>query len=291
MLLTTTTLAKLDAFALALRERTQGGTGGLRRAKTLGSSVEFSDFRSYAPGDDLRRVDWNAYARFDKLFLKLFLDEQETTLRLLLDASRSMDFGEPNKWHLARQVAAMLAYLALSRYDRVVVAVLRGAEVAVSRTFGGRAAYPEVEGFLEGIVPQGETRLDAALPRLPISAGRGVCVLISDLLTEAGWMRGVASLRYRRQEVSLLQILSPEELSPQYSGALQLLDAEGAPPCEVTATPDVLKRYHDALNALIAEARDFCRARALPYRLLQSDLSLEDSVLGELVAAGLVAAR
>ena len=136
-------LKKLDAFSLAMRAYARGGAGGLRRSRALGSSVEFSDYRTYAPGDDPRRVDWNAYARFDRLFLKLFLEEQETTLRILLDASGSMGFGG-DKWRLALRTAAALAYLALTRYDRVAVVALSGGQALHGPTFTGRAAFPAV---------------------------------------------------------------------------------------------------------------------------------------------------
>lgn len=284
-------LRKLDAFSLVMREHSHGGMGGLRRSRALGSSVEFSDFRPYAPGDDLRRVDWNAYARFDKLFLKLFLDEQETTLRLLLDASASMRMGEPDKWALTLRLAATLAYLSLARYDRVAVAILQGDGVRMSRTFATRQSFPEVEAFLSAVAPSGETRLDAALTRVPVASGRGVCVLLSDLLSEAGWARGAASLLYRRQELSVLHILSPQELTPDLSGAVRLLDVEGGPSCDVSVSPDALRRYQEALDAFLAEQRRFCHSRALPYLPLSSAMDLERDVLRALIEGGVVAAR
>ena len=134
-------LRRLEAFALVLRARSIGGSGGLRRSQSFGASVEFSDFREYAPGDDLRRLDWNAYARFDKLFLKLFLEEQQSCLRIALDASASMESGTPDKWRFACKLAAILAYISLLRYDRVALFTLSGGTTQRSRTFGGRAAY------------------------------------------------------------------------------------------------------------------------------------------------------
>lgn len=284
-------LRKLDAFSLAMREHARGGMGGLRRSKALGSSVEFSDFRAYAPGDDLRRVDWNAFARFDKLFLKLFLDEQETTLRVILDASTSMGHGTPDKWAFVLRLAATLAYLSLTRYDRVVIVTLSGDAARVSQTFSGRQAFPRAEAYLESIQPQGTTRLQTALARVPVTAGRGVCVLISDLLTEAGWTRGASSLLFRRQELSVLQVLSPQELEPDITGAVHLLDAEGEPPCDVSLSADVLRRYHQALTEFLREQASFCHSRALPYLLLSSDMDLETEVLRALMLEGVIQAR
>ncbi|MCL1963541.1 MAG: DUF58 domain-containing protein [Firmicutes bacterium] len=281
-------LRKLDAFSLAVREHTRGGVGGLRKSKALGSSVEFSDFRAYAPGDDLRRVDWNAFARFDKLFLKLFLDEQETTLRLLLDASASMFAVEPDKWALAVRLAATLAYLSLSRYDRVVVVTLRGGREKSSRAFAGRRSFDQVEKHLAAIRPSGETRLNEALAAVPVTPGRGVCVLLSDLLTGEGWSRGALSLLLKRQELSVLHILSRRELEPDLDGAVRLEDAEGGPSCDVRVSPNALLRYHEALTAFLLAQREFCHSRGIAYVQLASDMDLERNVLGSLTRGGVI---
>lgn len=291
MLLSDTVIRRLDAFQLAMQAHAHGGAGGLRRAKALGSSVEFSDFRDYAPGDDLRRVDWNAYARFDRLFLKLFLDEQETTLRILVDASASMRYGEADKWLTAQRLAAALAYVSLSRYDRVVLAALSGGEVRQSETLGGRAAFPRVEAFLEGITPDGATQLDESLSKVRITAGRGVCVLLSDLLSENGWTLGAKQLQYRKQEVSVVQVLSPEELEPDLMGALRLLDSEDGPACEVQISPEALKRYQETLAAFLDEQRQFCHGRGMGYALVRSDMDLEKDALQALTAASILSVR
>lgn len=284
-------LQKLNAFSLAVREHTRGYMGGMRRAKAQGSSVEFHDFRNYTPGDDPRRIDWNAYARFDKLFLKLFLDEQETTLRILLDASASMRHGEPDKWELACRLAATLAYLSLTRYDRVIIVTLQGERAVASQTFSGRQAFPQVESYLASITPSGETSLNQSLSRVPVTAGRGVCVLLSDLLTDAGWTHGALSLLHRKQELSLLHILSPQELSPELSGAARLIDIEGNPPCEVQISAEVFKRYRQTMDAFLQEQQRFCHRHALPCLTLSSDMDLERDILRALLRAGVILAR
>ncbi len=283
-------LKKLDAFSLAMRAYARGGAGGLRRSRALGSSVEFSDYRTYAPGDDPRRVDWNAYARFDRLFLKLFLEEQETMLRILLDASGSMGFGG-DKWRLALRTAAALAYLALTRYDRVAVVALSEGQALHGPTFTGRAAFPAVEQHLLSLRPSGQAKLEHALLRVPLSAGRGVCALLSDLLDDTDWSRGADSLLYRRQELSVLHILSPEELSPGLSGAVRLLDTEGGPSCDVQSTSEVLRRYEETLSSFLREQQSFCHRRALPYLLLRADMDFERDALSALAQGGVIASR
>lgn len=291
MLLSDAFLRQLEAYSLAMRDAARGGTGGMRRAKALGSSVEFSDFRNYAPGDDLRRVDWNAFARFDRLFLKLFLDEQETTLRVLLDASASMAQTDPEKWRLALQLSAALSYLSLSRYDRVVICVMQGETLRHSRTFGGRASYAEAEAYLEGISPAGETQLNASLLRVPVTAGRGVCVLISDLLTDTGWTHGAASLLHRRQELSVLHLLSVQEIDPDFTGALQLIDSEGGPTCDVNLSLDALRHYHKTLNTFLHDQKEFCHSHSIPYLMLRGDMPLERDVLKALMQSGVLVPR
>mgnify|MGYP000096187918 FL=1 len=154
-------LKRLDALALRMRHPAAGGSGGLRRSRALGSSVEFSDFREYAAGDDIRRVDWNAYARFDKLFLKLFMEEQEQRVHLIVDASASMDFG---KWKPACQLAQTLGYLCLCGGDSVTVYTLGGGGERHTRPLRGRHCYPELSAFLESVQPQGRAMIEPLCP-------------------------------------------------------------------------------------------------------------------------------
>lgn len=284
-------LRRLDAFALVLRARSSGGSGGLRRSHSFGSSVEFSDFRDYAPGDDLRRLDWNAYARFDRLFLKLFLEEQQSCLRIALDASASMDSGTPDKWRFACRLAAMLAYLSLLRYDRVILYALSDSQVSMSRSFSGRGAYPEVVAFLESLQPHGATHLNSALSRLSTSGPRGLCAVISDLLDEDGIERGLGSLAFRKQEIAVLQVLSPQERIPELSGAVRLIDAEGAPPCDVHVTPDALRSYQQALEAFINGHRAHCHKHGFLYALFDSGMDMEREAMDTLMRQGIIAAR
>lgn len=196
----------------------------MRRSRALGSSVEFSDFREYVPGDDIRRVDWNAYARFDRLYLKLFMEEQETTLFVLLDASASMAGG--GKWEAARAIAEALCYLALRAGDRVCFACLRGAETLESPLFAGRAAYEKASAFLDGVHPAGRTRLGERGAAVRPRGARGMAVVLSDLFSEDDWTRCPTRLLYARRQTALVHILAREELEPDVSGAVRLVDSE-----------------------------------------------------------------
>lgn len=276
-------LQRLDALRIALRAPAQGGAGGLRRSKALGTSVEFSDFREYAPGDDLRRLDWNAYARFDRLFLKLFMEEQETQVNILLDDSASMDGP---KWDLAQGLAQMLCYLALRGGDRVTLYALSAG--LRSPSLSGRAGMLRASEFLEGLAPAGETRLCQAVPRLALRPGRGVTALITDLMSPDGYETALASLQYRKQETTLLHVLSPEEMAPALEGMVQLIDSETGESRELHISGDLLSAYHRALEELLTGAESCCHKREMTYLRLTSDMALETEALRALSRAGLI---
>lgn len=278
-------LQKLDALRLAMRAPARGGAGGLRRSRALGTSVEFSDFREYVPGDDLRRVDWNACARFDRLFLKLFMEEQETRVHILLDASASM--AERGKWELARDLAQLLAYLALRGGDRVTIYALNG-ESRPSPVLSGRPGMLKAAEFLRDLRPEGELRLCRTVPALPLAAGQGIAVLITDLMSPDGYEKALQSLQYRRQEVTLLQVLSPWEMAPELEGMVRLIDSETGEAREMLITGDLLARYRRALQDLLHGAEAFCRGREMQYLRLLSDMDVEKEALRALAAAGLI---
>lgn len=277
-------LQKLDALRLTMRAPARGGAGGLRRSRALGTSVEFSDFREYAPGDDLRRVDWNAYARFDRLFLKLFMEEQETQLNILLDASASM--AERGKWEMARDLAQLLAYLALRGGDRVTVWALSG-DISRSPLLSGRPGILRAAEFLETLRPAGELSLCKTVPRVPLT-GRGMSVLITDLMSPDGYETALQSLLYRRQETTLLHVLSPWEMSPELDGMVRLVDSETGENRELMITGSLLADYQKALDALLRGAEAFCRGRDMQYLRLLSDMDMEKEALRALAASGLI---
>ncbi len=288
-MLSDTMLYRLNALRIAMKAYTRGGAGGVRRSRALGDSAEFSDFREYAPGDDLRRIDWNAYARFDRLFLKLFMEEQEMHITLILDASASMGFGEPSKWAFAMEVAQMLSYLAVTGGDRFSVAVLNGDKLLKSPVYAGRQGYIQASAFLENIRPSGNTQLSRAVARIPLKSSRGMCVLISDLFSEDGSEGALSSLLYRKQQAVLVQVLSKEETEPELNGALRLLDSEGGSPMDVTVNGELLRRYHKNLESFIGGARAYCHRHGMPYVLLRSDMDLMHDAFGNFLRGGVIA--
>lgn len=271
-MLTDTFLSRLDTLGLAMRGRAQGGAGGSRRSRQTGSSAEFSDYREYIPGDDIRRLDWNAYARFDKLFLKLFMEEQESAVTVLLDASASM----AAKWEAARSAAEAVGYLALTGGDRLSVHVLKNGRALRSPQLAGRAAFPRLTGFLDTCAPDGtEGTLTEAVKRTE-GLRKGLCFLITDGYTEDALKEALDYLRYLKQETAVIQALSGEELRPELEGALRLTDSESGEKLDLLADRSALDAYHDALEDFLKQIGENCASREVPYMLLDGSESFED---------------
>ena len=273
-------LHKLDALSLAARQSFTGTGAGPRRAPRLGSSTEFSDFRSYTPGDDYRRIDWNAYARLERLFLRLYRAEENLNVLLLLDTSRSMSWGEPPKIQLSRQIAGALAYIGLKTDDRVGVVALSDEPGAYLPPAGNRSQVHQVWEFLDSLPCLGGTDLGKALSALErLHPHPGLSIVLTDLLTDTDWRRGLLSLLALRQEVVLLQILAPEEMDPGLSGDWRLVDDEDGKPLEVTLTPRAVRMYRDRLRSYVREVAAFCHRHDIVFMQFASDISIENAVL------------
>lgn len=280
--LTDSYLRKLDALSLSARSSGRAGAGQ-RRSKARGGSVEFADFREYVAGDDTRRIDWNAFARFDRLFIRLFLDERDTLATVWLDGSASM---RP-KADIARQLAASVCYLALARFDRAVINVLDDRLRQRSEVLSGRAAFHRAVKFLDGIEFTGNTGLASALRASPPPAG-GISILISDMLSGDGFRQAVSFLKYCKQDVAVLQVLSPEELNPALDGPVRLESFEDEPAVELAATPAVLEAYRRTLAKFMDGIRSYCFSMGAAYLLVDSSGPLEDAVFSGMAKAGVV---
>ena len=283
-------LRKLEYLALATRQSLPGPRIGPRRSPSLGASVEFSDYRNYTPGDDYRRIDWNAYARLERLFLRLYRAEEDLTVSFLLDTSRSMAWGPPSKLDLSRQVAGALAFVALMKDDQVRITALGDDLLDYLPPVGNPAQVHRVWGFLGGLQSLGRTDLRKTLTSFASRYCRrpGLSILVSDLLTDTNWRAGLQALRAKQQEVVVIQILAPEEIFPEITGHLQMVDDEDEVSLEVTLTPRTLEAYRDRLNAYTREVASFCHGHNISFVQLHSDLPIEDAVLRLLQRAQVV---
>ena len=284
-------LRKLDRLAILSRRAMAGQLQGERRSPKRGQSVEFADFRPYTHGDDFRRIDWNAYARLERFFIKLFVEEEDLTVHLLVDTSRSMDWGEPNKLWYAARAAGALGYIALANLDRVTVTGFGEPGANGNQKFPARRGKQQAMNlfaFLQTLLAGGRTDLG---PRLRLYAATalnpGPLLLFSDLLDD-GWRDGLTALAARGFDVTVLHILSPEEVNPVIDGDLRLVDVETGADLEITADYDLLQRYQQGLEAWQAELRSYCGARNMNYVPLATSISFDELLFNVLRQRGLL---
>jgi len=276
-------LRQLERLALLMRSPVRGGLKGGRRSVKRGQSVEFADFRDYALGDDLRQLDWNVLARLEKLFVKLFVEEEDVTITILLDGSASMATGRPDKLQFAKRAAAALGYIGLASEDRVVISVLGGRGARRRTAIRGSGRVLRLLGDLSAVgASHGPTDLVAAARHAAAQlSGRGVVVLISDLL-DASADRVIRELASTRSELIVLHVLSPQELDPALEGDLRLVDAETGDAVDVTADVATVDAYKARLATWKAGFADLAAKRAATYVDLSTETQLNDLIFAEL---------
>lgn len=289
-LLTPDLLAQLERLELVSRKVFRGRLKGERRSPRKGQSVEFADFRNYVPGDDLRFIDWNLYARLDRLFLKLFLEEEDLHFYALIDASASMGFGSPSKLHFAKQLAAALGFIGLIRSDRVKVETLAQPVAAPSPALRGRASLWRLQELVSRIEVERPVTLADGIKNFCLrNPASGIVVVITDLLDKHGFEQALRGLVGRRMDTYLIHVLSGEELDPEVRGDLRLVDCEDRNEAEITVSAPLLKRYRQTLAAFLDHAREFCARRGIAYQLVDtSKVNVETLVGSYLRRRGLV---
>jgi uncharacterized protein (DUF58 family) len=273
------TLQRLDTLALITRKSMATGRPGRRRSPLAGSSMEFADYRRYTSGDDFRRIDWRAYARLERLFLRVFEAEENLTVTLLLDCSNSMRHGMPSKAALASSIVAALSYVALKCEDAVIIGALTDRLAAYRRVGSGKHAIWTIGEFLSHLPDSGSTNLNRALYDLGrVVTNPGLTIVVSDFLTPEGYQVGLRSLRQLRQEVAVLQILAPDEIEPDLQGDWSLRDSEGSSNVEISGTAAVLQAYQQRLLLFMQQLAAFAHAQAMTYAMIPSDTDLIDVV-------------
>ncbi|OYP33894.1 DUF58 domain-containing protein [Rhodopirellula sp. MGV] len=281
-------LAKLERLELVSRKVFRGRMKGERRSKRKGQSVEFADFRNYVPGDDLRLIDWNLYARLDQLFLKLYQEEEDLHVYALIDCSESMNFGTPTKLHVAKQMAAALGYIGLCRADRVSVQALgdQGRRAPVLR---GRTGLWQMLQYLESIQSGDNVSLLDAVKDFAIrNSGTGVVVLLTDLMDKNGFESALRLLIGRRMDVYIMHILSPEEIDPPIRGDRRLIDIEDGDETEITVNAYVLERYKQTLQSFLTSIKTFSARRGIAYLPVRTDQAVDDVMTKYLRQRGVV---
>ena len=283
-------MARLERLELVSRKIFRGRLKGERRSKRKGQSVEFADYRNYVPGDDLRFIDWNLYARLDRLFLRLFLEEEDLHFYTLIDASASMDFGEPTtKLQFAKQLAGALGFIGLCRADRVKIEVLGATPEQRAPVLRGRQNVWRMLEYLDGIEPIRNVPLAQSIRDFCLrNSGKGILVLITDLMDKQGYDSALRWLVAQQLDVYLVHVLAKEEMEPDLQGDLKLIDCEDGDQAEITVSRPLLDRYQRTLASFIGGAREFCTRRGMSYLMTSNQTPVEQLVCTYLQKRGLV---
>lgn len=277
-------LARLERLRLHVRKTLAGHLRAERRSRRTGSSLEFADYRNYASGDDPRRIDWSIFGRLDRLMTKLYEEEEDLEVTILLDASGSMRWRAPGeetatKWRLARQVAAALAYLGLHSLDRVGLAYFDATLQGESGLFRGRRAFPSVVQFLQKAPNQGTTDLAESLNRFARKTRRrGLAIVLSDCLDPSGYERGLSAITNRHFALHVIHLLHPQECAPAAEGDLLLQDCETTTELPVTGSPALRVAYEREVQQFCEGLKTWCARREAGYSFLKTDVSFEDAI-------------
>lgn len=282
-------LHKLEQLELVSRKIFLGLMKGERKSKKKGQSVEFADYKNYVKGDDLRFLDWNLYARLDRLFIRLFQEEEDLHFYVLIDNSLSMDFGTPSKLHYSRQVAAALGFIGLCNMDRVVACAFNDNVTQTLPAVRGRKSLWRLIDFLQKLEPAGPSNLRESLKTFTMkSSGKGIVVLLSDMMDKEGYEDALRYLVARQYDIYVIQVLCQEELEPEILGDLKLVDIEDADEAEITVSGPLIRKYKQNLAAYQAGLQDFCNRRGITYLMASNKEPFDKLVLNYLRRRGLV---
>ena len=282
-------MARLDGLDILSRKILQGKLQGERRAKRRGQSVEFADHRPYVAGDDLRFVDWNIYGRLDQLFLKLFLAEEDLSVQIVIDASGSVAWGSPPKALAIKRLAAALGYVGLVNNSRVTISAFADGLAGQVANLRGRRHVQRMAEFLLTARPEGLSHFHEACRQLAAArAGSGVVIVLSDFLFKEGYETALRRLITDRYDLYAIQVLAAQELAPDLTGDLKLVDVEDADVAEITASRALLEYYKRNLTAYCNELKDFCTRRGATYVLANAADPVEPLVLNFLRRRGLL---
>lgn len=272
---------KLNKINMALNFRLSNGTQGGRKSKAKGVSVEFSDFREYAPGDDFRRIDWNAYGRLDKLFVKVFMEEREGVFNFFLDKSKSMDQGDDNKGEMALKIVAALGYITINNLDRIVVSGLEDGNIVELGSGTGKKTFQKLLRDLNNIEFNGTTNLGESIRKRKIT-GRGVSIVVSDFLNNGGLENleeGLKYLAFKKQQIILIQVLSKEDMEPTIDEEVTLIDSETREEVKITLNYKVIEEYKKTLKNYNENLKNIAKKYGAKVIFVRADESLEKVIL------------
>ncbi len=285
-------LTQLEHFRIQCRKPFRGIFRGERRSQNRGTGLEFADYRLYRHGDDLRYLDWNAYARLEKLFIKLFQADEELPVSILIDTSQSMAYGEPTKLDYAKQLAEALGYIALANSDRVTLYTVADRLSPTIQSLYGKSQYSRLQKALATIDAGGTTQLTTCLKQLAtFQPQASVVIILSDYLDSEGYIDGINSLTGRGYVLTMIHIQSPEEIEPPPTGDWRLEDAETGETKEISINEETIAQYHNRHKEFCENIQRFCTERGISYDRISTDVSIESVILENLQHAGFIQRR
>lgn len=278
-------LQQVEALQTLIKNNVAGLFGGTHQSKTFGSSCEFADYRDYVPGDDITKIDWNAYARFDKLYQKLYLDERQMHTKIYIDASRSMEYGRADKAEQTLRLAATIAYISLNEMDKVSVYAIREKEVvSVISGMVGKDSFVGEIGKLNEVEFSGDSHISEAIVPTSVGYGDGMSVIISDFLTDNDYENAINHMADKKRDVFCIQVLSPDELNPKIRGKVHLYDSENVEKTyRKNIKKDVMRAYREALEYVTSRIENVCASRGASYLLASSEDQIGEIFFGKLV--------
>ena len=283
-------LQQVESLQTLIKNNVAGLFGGVHQSKTYGSSCEFADYRDYIPGDDITKIDWNAYARFDKLYQKLYLDERQMHTKIYIDASRSMQHGSLEKSEQAIRMAALFAYLSVNEMDKVSIYAIHGNRVdEVISGMVGKDSYFNYINKLNEIDFDSDALISEAILTSKIGMGDGYSILISDFLTDEDYERAIDKFAEKKRDILCVQILARDELNPQFRGKMHLLDSENVSNFfRKKIDKERVRAYKEALKFVVDRIKNYCESRGGYYMLVPAHEKLSDVFFGDMVDLGVL---
>lgn len=290
MLIDEAFLGELETLETLLKNHRAGMFGGNRRTKKFGSSCEFADYRDYMPGDDVTKIDWNIYARSDKLYEKLYLDERQMHTKIYVDASRSMNYGDEEKADTALRLAAAFAYISVAEMDKVSIYAIHGDTVEeLISGMVGKDAYVSSINKLNELEFYGDANISAALSKINLGMGDGYSVIISDFFGDYDLEYAINLLAEKKRDILAIQVLAREELNPQLRGKMHLFDAESADKFfRKKIDKEIVRAYKEALKFVTERIKRAAQSRGGEYILVPAYASVSDVFFGELADLGVL---
>lgn len=265
-------LSKLDLLSISVDSIINNFYMGSRKSNKTGTSLEFSDFKQYLLGDETKRIDWNIYARNKKLYVKRFKDEVKADINLILDTSTSMDYGNENKGYYSKLIAASIIYIAVKNADNVNIFVCNDKINFIKKRINNIDLYINIINFLDDIKFEGKTNLSKIISTLPdTKIKQGVNFILSDFFLEDEYKKSIKCLKYKKQQVALIHIVSPQEIFYKPSGDVKFIDSETGEICEIVLNDDTIYKYSSIFKNFQNDLKEFCHNLDIAYKFISTD--------------------